>query len=116
MVAAVQPEQREREASPAPQLEGLFGGAGAPQREPATDLESRIASGEFTDSGSTKEKLTRPLRKALAQDPTGLGELAATRPHRKKRWALTPSHTRQKAGRARSCAQRAAGGQQMRCS
>jgi hypothetical protein len=36
-------------------------------------LEDRIASGEFGDSGSTKEKLTRPVRKALAQDPTGIG-------------------------------------------
>ena len=38
------------------------------------DINSRILSGEFTDSGSTKEKLTRPIRKALAQDPVGIGE------------------------------------------
>jgi beta-ring hydroxylase len=38
------------------------------------DLDSRIASGEFSDAGSTKEKVTRPVRKALAQDPTGVGE------------------------------------------
>lgn len=37
-------------------------------------LSSRIMSGEFTDSGSTKEKLTRPVRKLLAQDPVGIGE------------------------------------------
>jgi hypothetical protein len=37
-------------------------------------LEARIASGEFTDTGSTKEKITRPLRKALAEEPTGVGE------------------------------------------
>jgi hypothetical protein len=42
------------------------------------DLDSRIASGEFTDSGSTKEQLTRPLRKALAQDPLGIGESNGT--------------------------------------
>ena len=36
-------------------------------------LDSRILSGEFTDEGSTKEKLTRPLRKALAKDPLGPG-------------------------------------------
>ncbi len=36
-------------------------------------LDSRILSGEFTDEGSTKEKLTRPLRKALAKDPVGPG-------------------------------------------
>lgn len=39
----------------------------------AEDINSRILSGEFTDSGSTKEKLTRPIRKALAQDPVGIG-------------------------------------------
>lgn len=38
------------------------------------DINKRILSGEFTDSGSTKEKLTRPIRKALAQDPVGIGE------------------------------------------
>ncbi|WPT10956.1 Protein LUTEIN DEFICIENT 5 [Picochlorum sp. SENEW3] len=36
-------------------------------------LDDRIASGEFDDSGSTKEKMTRPLRKALAKDPLGVG-------------------------------------------
>lgn len=43
------------------------------QPECAEDINSRILSGEFTDSGSTKEKLTRPIRKALAQDPLGIG-------------------------------------------
>lgn len=38
------------------------------------ELQKRILSGEFTDSGSTKEKLTRPVRKILAQDPVGVGE------------------------------------------
>ena len=38
-------------------------------------LEERIASGEFGDTGgSTKEKITRPVRKMLAQEPTGFGE------------------------------------------
>ncbi len=36
-------------------------------------LDERIASGEFTDAGSTKERLTRPLRRALAKDPVGPG-------------------------------------------
>ncbi len=36
-------------------------------------LDERIASGEFDDSGSTKEKMTRPLRKMLAKDPLGIG-------------------------------------------
>jgi hypothetical protein len=45
-------------------------------RKKADDLSERILSGEFTDSGSTKEKLTRPVRKLLAQDPVGVGELS----------------------------------------
>jgi hypothetical protein len=44
----------------------------------ADDLSERILSGEFTDSGSTKEKLTRPVRKLLAQDPVGVGERAGS--------------------------------------
>jgi beta-ring hydroxylase len=48
-------------------LQGLF-------RPRGQDLASRIESGEFTDSGSTKEKITRPVRRALANDPTGLGK------------------------------------------
>lgn len=44
------------------------------QQQDGDDINSRILSGEFTDSGSTKEKLTRPIRKALAQDPVGIGE------------------------------------------
>ena len=41
----------------------------------ADSLAERIASGQYTDSGSTKEKITRPLRQALAKDPLGLGEM-----------------------------------------
>ena len=37
------------------------------------DLGERILSGEFTEEGSTREKLTRPIRKALAKDPIGPG-------------------------------------------
>lgn len=40
------------------------------------NLEERIASGEFDDSGSTKEKLTRPVRKILAKDPLGPGKFS----------------------------------------
>jgi len=42
-----------------------------------SDLDDRIMSGEFTDSGSTKEKLTRPIRKMLAKDPLGPGRAVA---------------------------------------
>lgn len=38
-------------------------------------LDDRILAGEFSDLGSTKDKWTRPLRKALATEPTRLGEL-----------------------------------------
>jgi hypothetical protein len=44
------------------------------QNKGGDELNDRILSGEFTDSGSTKEKLTRPVRKVLAQDPVGIGE------------------------------------------
>jgi hypothetical protein len=40
----------------------------------------RIASGEFTDAGSTKERLTRPLRNMLAKDRIGPGERGAAPP------------------------------------
>lgn len=46
----------------------------ADEKEAISALEARIMSGEFTDAGSTKEKMTRPLRKALADEPTGVGE------------------------------------------
>lgn len=47
---------------------GAFG-----KKKSEGSLDDRIASGEFDDSGSTKEKMTRPLRKALAKDPLGVG-------------------------------------------
>lgn len=39
-----------------------------------SSLDERISSGEFTDSGSTKERASRPVRKFLALDPVGPGE------------------------------------------
>lgn len=47
---------------------------GGKQGEAGQSLEDRIAAGEFSDVGSTKERLTRPIRRALAQDPIGIGE------------------------------------------
>jgi hypothetical protein len=42
------------------------------------DLDARIAAGEFSgDAGSTKEQLTRPLRRVLAADPLGIGRSCA---------------------------------------
>ena len=37
-------------------------------------LEDRILSGEFSNQGSTKEKVLRPVRQALAKDPLGPGK------------------------------------------
>lgn len=37
------------------------------------DLAERIQSGEFSDKGSTKERLSRPMRRLLAKDPIGPG-------------------------------------------
>ncbi len=37
-------------------------------------LEDRILSGEFSHQGSTKEKVLRPVRQALAKDPLGPGK------------------------------------------
>lgn len=50
------------------------GGLGLGGKKYGENLEARIASGEFDDSGSTKEKLSRPLRKFLAQDAFGPGK------------------------------------------
>lgn len=38
-----------------------------------SNLDARISSGEFTDAGSTKEKLSRPVRQLLAKDKLGPG-------------------------------------------
>jgi hypothetical protein len=47
--------------------------AGASDPEAASALDDRISSGEFTDAGSTKERISRPVRKFLALDPLGPG-------------------------------------------
>lgn len=52
-----------------------------PDASSASKLDERILSGEFTEEGSTRERLTRPIRKLLAKDPIGPGSvciLAAT--------------------------------------
>ncbi|KAI3429441.1 hypothetical protein D9Q98_005535 [Chlorella vulgaris] len=55
------------------------GGQEQPPKNSYDSLEERIASGEFTDAGSTKERLTRPLRRVLARDPVGPGRALAWR-------------------------------------
>jgi hypothetical protein len=47
--------------------------APAAVKEDKDDLAERILSGQYGDVGSTKEKMTRPMRKALAQAPAGAG-------------------------------------------
>ena len=41
--------------------------------EKELDLGERILSGEFTDAGSTREKLTRPVRRLFAKNKRGPG-------------------------------------------
>lgn len=41
-------------------------------------LAERIASGQYSQSGSKKEKLTRPARKLLSKDRIGPGNVAWT--------------------------------------
>jgi len=48
--------------------------AGASDPEAASALDDRISSGEFTDAGSTKERISRPVRKFFALDPVGPGK------------------------------------------
>ena len=62
---------------------GLLSKLFSKKKKMGENLEDRIASGEFTDTGSTKERLTRPVRKVLAQDPSGFGEqgIGAVSPH-----------------------------------
>lgn len=47
----------------------------SPKDDSQEALAARIASGQYKVSGSIQEKLTRPVRQALAKDKNGLGEL-----------------------------------------
>lgn len=61
----------DQQPRPAPKL------VGAMSISPSgSNLDARISSGEFTDAGSTKEKLSRPVRQILAKDKLGPGVLA----------------------------------------
>ncbi|PNH09806.1 Protein LUTEIN DEFICIENT 5, chloroplastic [Tetrabaena socialis] len=53
----------------APKEDGQFFGLTPGSTTRGQDLDARIESGEFSDTGSTKEKITRPLRQALAKEP-----------------------------------------------
>eukprot|EP00887_Chlorella_sp_A99_P003071 scaffold9.g3071.t1 len=56
-----------------PTTPSLFGNKKKKKFQPGQNLDERIAAGEFDDSGSTKEQITRPIRKILAKDPVGPG-------------------------------------------
>ncbi|GIL92956.1 hypothetical protein Vretimale_13020 [Volvox reticuliferus] len=57
-----------------------------PSRTKGENLFERIESGEFTDTGSTKEKMTRPLRQALAKEPLFGRAVARTLAELGRRW------------------------------
>ena len=59
-------------AAPPPSPRATLAGASDP--EAASALDDRISSGEFTDAGSTKERISRPVRKFFALDPVGPGK------------------------------------------
>ena len=53
--------------------------------EEMSELDMRIMRGEYSDEGSTKDRLTRPLRKVLAKNPVPPG---ASPPY--QRWGAQP--------------------------
>ena len=72
---AVLPQARSNGVSAlpdAPAKPGLDAAPGGLPQPPA-GLDARILAGEFGDDGSTKERLSRPLRKLLARDRIGIG-------------------------------------------
>jgi hypothetical protein len=81
------PQQSRCRSTPCRAIEQQEGATTLTGKPLGENLDQRILSGEFTDAGSTKEKLTRPVRKLLAQDPVGAGEgakgwaAAVRRPH-----------------------------------
>ncbi|GIL65093.1 hypothetical protein Vafri_18867 [Volvox africanus] len=77
-IANAEPSERNQESG---KLFGLI-----PSRAKGEDLFERIESGEFTDAGSTKEKMTRPLRQALAKEPLIGRAIARTLAELGRRW------------------------------
>ena len=64
----------DREAAGIPQGVKLVGTYDSSDgEEEMSDLDMRIMRGEYSDEGSTKDRLTRPLRKALVKNPLGPG-------------------------------------------
>ncbi|KXZ44112.1 hypothetical protein GPECTOR_73g633 [Gonium pectorale] len=57
-----------------------------PLQAKGQNLDARIESGEFTDAGSTKEKITRPLRQALAKEPIVGRSIARTLADLGRQW------------------------------
>ncbi len=53
-------------------LVGTYDG-GDGDEESMSELDARIKAGVYSDVGSTKDRLSRPLRRVLAKDPIGPG-------------------------------------------
>ncbi|KAG2483949.1 hypothetical protein HYH03_017195 [Edaphochlamys debaryana] len=82
--SVVRAEPPKPSGSTADEEKGLLGIL--PLAAKGQNLDARIQSGEFTDSGSTKERLTRPLRQALAKEPVVGRSLAMTLADLGRQW------------------------------
>ena len=54
-------------------LVGTYDSGDEGTAETMTELDARIRAGAYTDAGSTKDRLSRPLRRALVKDQIGPG-------------------------------------------
>ena len=77
------PSEQEGAAAAAPldgvKLVGTYDG-GDGDAESMSELDARIKAGVYSDIGSTKDRITRPLRRALAKDPIGPGAFGRPAP------------------------------------
>ena len=55
-------------------LVGTYDGGDGDGERSMSELDARIKAGVYSDVGSTKDRLSRPLRRVLAKDPIGPGE------------------------------------------
>ncbi len=70
-------EQNREDFSAAPldgvKLVGSYDSGDASGGESMSEVDARILSGAYSDTGSTKDRLSRPLRRALVKDQIGPG-------------------------------------------
>ena len=76
------PSEQEGAASGAAPLSGVklvgtYDGGDGVATESMSELDARIRAGVYSDTGSTKDRLSRPLRRVLAKDPIGPGALTS---------------------------------------